>query len=588
MFIPEIFSALKGYTRGQFVSDVLAGITVGVVAIPLAIAFGINSGPGLTPAHGMYTAVVAGFLISFLGGSRVQIGGPTGAFVPILYMITAKYGYDGLCQCGLMAGVILMVMAFAKAGNMIKFIPYPVTTGFTAGIAVIIASSQVNDFLGLGIKPLPAEFREKLIEYSGAILGGAIDWPTTAVALGSLLIIVFWPKLTSRVPGSIVALLAATTAVQLLGLKVETIGARFAGFEDAIPVSPPAFRMPELDFSPARLRELMAPTVTLALLAGIESLLSAVVADGMIGSRHQSNTELFAQGVANVVSPLFGGIPATGAIARTATNVKSGGRTPVAGMVHALTLLAVILLFGRFARMIPMASLAAVLMVVAWNMSERHAFRSLLRAPRSDIIVLLTTFLLTVVIDLVVAVEVGMVAAAILFIKRMADVTNVEAITGSGHDLDKKIPDRIDVKDVLSRKIPKGVEVYEIYGPFFFAAADKLRSALDSIAERPKVFILRMSHVLAIDATGMHALEQFVHESNKNGTRVILSAIHSQPLFALAQAGKLDALGEDNLAGDIDDALAKARRHLGLPEEAPAGSAGPAAADTALRDRVSV
>src|SRR5687767_12347468 len=411
--LPELFTSLRGYTRQQAITDISAGVIVGVVALPLAIAFAIAS--GLSPEKGLYTAIIAGFLISALGGSRVQIGGPTGAFVIIVYGIVQEHGLDGLIVATMMAGVALIALGLARLGGVIKYIPFPVTLGFTAGIAIVILSTQVKDFLGLTIDQVPAEFFGKWLAFLTHL--GTANPSTAAIGVGTLLILIFWPRLSHRIPAPLVGLLAGTVAVTLLDLPVETIGSRFGVIDSSLPH--PVFpRVTE-----GMLVSLAGPALTIALLAAIESLLSAVVADGMIGGRHRSNMELVAQGVANIASPLFGGIPATGAIARTATNVKNGGRTPVAGIVHAITLLLITLFFGRWAVLIPMPALAAILVVVAYHMSEWRTFRTELGSPKSDVAVLLTTFFLTVLVDLTVAIEVGIVFAALLFMRHLAAVT---------------------------------------------------------------------------------------------------------------------------------------------------------------------
>ncbi|HEX3867503.1 MAG TPA: SulP family inorganic anion transporter, partial [Gemmatimonadaceae bacterium] len=444
MLVPKLISTLHGYDRSQLGRDVAAGVIVGIVALPLAIAFAIAS--GVTPDRGLWTAIVAGFVISALGGSRVQIGGPTGAFVVIVYGIVQKYGIDGLTVATLMAGVLLVIMGLAKLGTVIKFIPHPVITGFTSGIAVIIFSSQVKDLLGLKMGAVPAEFMPKW----AAFVHNATAFTPAAVmvAATSLAIIVVWPKITPRIPGPFVALIAATVAVRALHIPVETIGTRFGALNAALPHP----QLPHL--SVTQITALVGPAFTIAMLAAIESLLSAVVADGMIGGRHRSNMELIAQGAANIASPLFGGIPATGAIARTATNVKNGGRTPVAGMTHAVTLLAITLFFGRYAGLIPLATLAAILVVVSYHMSEWRTFRGELRAPKSDVAVLLTTFSLTVLVDLTVAISVGMVLAAFLFIRRMASVTNVNLFSGDVED-----DESLDPAEPWRAAIPRGVSV---------------------------------------------------------------------------------------------------------------------------------
>jgi SulP family sulfate permease len=550
-WLPKSVTALRGYTRSQFLTDLQAGVVVGIVAIPLALAFAIAS--GVAPEKGLVTAVVAGFLISALGGSRVQIGGPTGAFVVIVSGIVARYGVDGLTVCTVLAGFLLIAMGLARFGGAIKFIPYPVVTGFTSGIAVIIFSSQVKDLLGLKMGAVPGPFPAKWAAYAAGLPTASL--PTIEVALGSLAILLVWPKISRKVPGPIVAILVASAAVALLGLPVETIGSRFGEIHAAIP----APRLPDLSLE--RVRELFSPAVTVALLAAIESLLSAVVADGMIGSRHKSNLELVAQGVANIGSGLCGGIPATGAIARTATNIKNGGRTPVAGIAHAATVLLVLVFLGKWARFIPLATLAAVLTVVSYHMSEWRAFAHIFKTPKSDVAVLLTTFLLTVWIDLTVAVQVGVVLAAFLFIKRMADVTNVAAVTQELTDA----PDGTMVADaegVARRRIPAGVEVYEVNGPFFFGAADKIKDVLHFVARKPKVFILRMRNVPALDASGIRVLDDlFLSFSNQN-TRFVIAGIQAQPLVALDRAGRLDRYGRENIVASLDEALAVARAHI--------------------------
>jgi SulP family sulfate permease len=553
VLVPKLATTLKGYSRSQFLADATAGVVVGIVALPLAIAFAIAS--GVTPERGLYTAIIAGFIISALGGSRVQIGGPTGAFVVIVYGIIQEFGMDGLAVATLMAGVILIVIGLARLGGAIKFIPYPVTLGFTSGIALIIFSGQVKDFLGLSIGPIPADFVGKWRSYAGG--AGAINWTAAGVSVAALAIIGLWPRVSRRVPAPFVALIVMTAVVQLFHLPVETIGERFG----EIHASLPRLSFPAVSFD--QLRHLVPPAFTIAMLAGIESLLSAVVSDGMIGSRHRSNMELVAQGVANIASPLFGGLPATGAIARTATNVKNGGRTPIAGIIHAATLLVITLFFGRWAGLIPMAVLAAILVVVAYHMSEWRRFREELRAPKSDVIVLLTTFTLTVLVDLTVAVEVGMVLAAFLFMKRMAEVTNVSLLSRDFRDSDAD--EAADPNATDLREIPEGVDVYEIDGPFFFGAAESFKDAVSSVARRPKVLVIRMRRVPVIDSSGLAALRDVVRRSRREGTLVILSDVHSQPVVAVTNSSFYQDLGENNLCSNLDDALDRARLYLGLP-----------------------
>jgi len=553
VLVPKLFSTLKDYTSAQFMADLSAGLVVGIVALPLAIAFAIAS--GATPEAGLFTAIIAGFIISVLGGSRVQIGGPTGAFVVVVYGIIQKYGMDGLTVATIMAGIMLVILGAAKLGGAIKFIPYPVTTGFTSGIAVIIFSSEVKDFLGLRMATVPADFLEKWRAFA-ANIGSTNGW-AIGVSLVSLAILILWPRVSRRVPAPFVALIVATAAVKFFHLPVETIGDRFGEIHARFP----APRLPLVSIE--MLRGLILPAFTIAMLAGIESLLSAVVADGMIGGRHRSNMELVAQGVANIVGPLFGGIPATGAIARTATNVKNGGRTPIAGIAHAITLLIITLFFGRLAGLIPMAVLAAILVIVSYNMSQWRSFIAEFRAPKSDVLVLLTTFLLTVLVDLTVAVEVGMVLAAFLFMKRMAEVTNVRLLSQEFEDE----PDRplTGPGSVAARDVPNGVDVYEVDGPFFFGAAESFKTAVTSVARKPKVLIIRMRRVPVIDSSGLAALRDVVQRSRREGTLVILSDVHSQPVVALTNSAFFEELGEDNLLGNLDDALDRARIYLGLP-----------------------
>jgi len=544
---------LRHYSREQFFSDLGAGVIVGIVALPLSIAFAIAS--GVSPEKGLYTAVIGGFIISALGGSRVQIGGPTGAFVVLVYGIVQTYGVAGLTVATLLAGVILIIMGFARFGSAIKFIPYPVVVGFTSGIALIIFSSQIRDFLGLEMGAVPVDFAQKLIAFGQHL--GSINYYALAISTGSVVLILVWQRFSHRIPGSLAALLISTAVVQLFHLPVETIGTRFG----AISASLPAPAIPGLDF--ATIRNLIQPATTIALLAGIESLLSAVVADGMIGGKHRSNMELIAQGVANVVSPMFGGLPATGAIARTATNIKNGGRTPVAGIVHALLLLLIVLFFGRWATMIPLSCLAGILLVVSYNMSEWRSFRSLLRSPRSDVVVLLTTFGLTVLFDLTVAIEIGVVLSVFLFMRRMALVTNVGVVTREFQD-----EEEIDDPNAIDKRVvPAGVEVYEVNGPFFFGAAYKFEEAMNLVEKSPKVRIIRMRNVPAVDSTGLHVLEQVLKSCRKHRIVLIVSDIHTQPLYALEQSGLIRTIGEENIFGNIDDALNRAREIVGLPKE---------------------
>lgn len=552
-FRPRILDTLASYTAKDATADIIAGITVGIVALPLAMAFAIAS--GVKPEAGIFTAVIAGFLISALGGTKVAIGGPTGAFIVILYGIGAKYGFDNLAICTILAGGLLLTMGLARMGTMIKFIPYPVTMGFTSGIAVLIFSTQIKDFLGLKVDAVPSEFVGKMQALATHL--NTVHWPTLALAAGSLAVIRFWPmKWQRRVPGSIAALVLGTVLVAVFQLPVETIGTKFGG----IPQGLPHPHFPSLSWE--TIQHLFQPAMTIALLAAIESLLCAVVADGMIDDRHDANQELIAQGVANIVCPLFGGIAATGAIARTATNVKSGARTPVAGVIHALTLLVIILVAAPMAKFIPLATLSAVLVNVAVHMGEWHNFSRLPKWPRSDSAVFLSAFALTVVIDLTVAVEIGMVLAAILFIKRSAETTQIMAVDetteteGSQHSL-------------IGKEIPKGVMIYRMMGAFFFGAVDKLESVLRRNKAEPEVLILRMRKVMAMDATGLNALEDLHEKLRRKGKHLVLSAPHTHPLMVMEKAGFIDRLGRENVCPHIDAALARAREILHLPPAVP-------------------
>jgi SulP family sulfate permease len=522
---------------------------VGIVALPLAMAFAIAS--GVKPEAGIFTAVIAGFIISGLGGTKVSIGGPTGAFIVILFGIGQKYGFDNLVICTILAGGLLLMMGVTRMGTMIKYIPYPVTMGFTSGIAVLIFSTQIKDFLGLTVPKVPSEFIDKMRVLAENL--GSVQWSTAGVAVASLAIILFWPKRWQRrVPGSIAALVLGTAAVALFNLPVETIGSRFGG----IPQGLPKPHFPALSWD--HIQHLFQPAVTIALLAAIESLLCAVVADGMIDDRHDANQELIAQGLANIVSPLFGGIAATGAIARTATNVKSGARTPVAGITHAVTLLVIILAAAPLARFIPLATLSAVLVNVAIHMGEWHNFARLRKWPVCDSAVFLSAFAFTVVIDLTVAVEIGMVLAAVLFIKRSYETTQIMAVDesteteGSHHSL-------------VGKEVPKGVMVYRMMGAFFFGAVDKLESVLKREKSEPEVLILRMRKVVAIDATGLNALEDLYEKLHRKGKHLVLSAPHTNPLMVMERAGFIDRLGRENVCPHIDAALERSRQILGLP-----------------------
>jgi SulP family sulfate permease len=559
-FTPILATVLKeGYSRHDFLKDFLSGIIVGIVALPLAIAFGIAS--GVTPAQGMITAILGGFITAFLGGSRAQVSGPTGAFIVIIYGIIQKYGYDGLATATLIAGVLLIGMGLARFGGVLQFIPFPVIVGFTSGIALIIATGQIPSFLGLVLEKDPADWVHKIGVYAQHLT--QINLWTVTIAVLALLLIMSWPKFSSRgaskflsrIPGSLVAILVTTALAKFLDLPILTIGDKYGVVPSTIPLP----HLPSISFE--LVREMFSPAMTIAMLAGIESLLSAVVADGMTGHKHRPNMELVAQGVANIVSPLFGGIPSTGAIARTATNIRNGGRSPVSGIVHAIVLLLIMLFIGKWAALIPMATLAAILLVVAYNMSEWRTFVKLFKAPKSDLIVLLLTFALTVIVDLTVAIQVGVVAGAILFIRRMAEVTQVNVVTKSIRDDDEEIADPMNV---AARAIPTGVIVYEVYGSFFFGAVEKFNSILSELERPPKVLIIRMRAVLSIDSSGLHFLEDMIKRCEKEKVRLILSGVHMQPTIAMTNAGLIDMLGDDNFSANIDQALTMARNYLGV------------------------
>jgi SulP family sulfate permease len=550
MLRPKLLDTLNNYNRQQFGKDIMAGIIVGIVALPLAIAFAIAS--GVSPEKGLYTAIIGGFIISALGGSKVQIGGPTGAFIVIVYGIVQQYGINGLIIATFIAGVMLIIMGFARLGTVIKFIPHPLIIGFTSGIALIIFSSEIKDFFGLKMGAVPADFIDKWKSYFSNF--HSVNLYTLVIACITVAIIILWPKVTQKIPGSLIAILISTMLVHFLKLPVESIGSRFGN----IPSSLPAPAIPELNFTV--IKNLIQPAFTIALLGGIESLLSAVVSDGMIGGNHRSNMELIAQGTANIFSSIFGGIPATGAIARTATNVKNGGRTPVAGMVHSVTLLIIMLFVGRWASLIPMATLAGILVVIAYNMSEWKNFVSVMKGPRGDVAVLLATFFLTVIIDLTVAIEIGMVLAVFLFMRKMIKFSNVNILT---QQIDDE-RDSIDKDAISNYKIPKDVEVFEITGPLFFGAAYKFKDAIKFIERTPKVLIIRMRHVPIIDATGIHVLKDVYQETKKRGTKIILSGVTSEQVMEELKKSRLVfSIGKANIADNFEEALKRCSIILG-------------------------
>ncbi len=538
---PKLFSVLRGYDGAQLTKDIVAGIIVAIIALPLSIALAIAS--GVNPEQGLYTAIIAGFFISFLGGSRVQIGGPTAAFVVIIYGIIAEHGMSGLTVATLMAGIIMILLGLFKLGNLIKYIPKTITLGFTLGIAISIFAGQLKDFFGLSMGAVPSEFIEKIAAYAENI--GTISLPVLGIGLLALLIQIFWPKVSKKIPGSLIAIIVTTAVVAIFKLPVTTIG-------DLYTIKPglPGFSMPEISLP--LIKELISPAFTIAILASIESLLSCVVSDGMIGGHHRSNAELVGQGVGNVMSALFGGIPATGAIARTAANVKNGGRTPIAGIVHALTLLLILLFLMPYASLIPMSCLAAILIMVAYNMSEIHGFvRMLKTAPKSDVAVLIITLVLTVLFDLVVAIEIGMVLAVFLFMKRMADSSEMKPWKYKEELDQNEISEHTDLKSV-----PENTMVYELSGPMFFGAGADYLSFIHE--KRKNVLILRMRNVPAMDISGLEDLEHIYKACKKQGTQLILSHVNGQPMKVIKKSGFYKTIGAENICANIDEALKRA------------------------------
>lgn len=552
LFKPQLWSDLRHYDRRTLAADAMAGLIVGIVALPLAIAFGIAS--GVSPETGIVTAIVAGFLVSAFGGSSVQIGGPTGAFIVIVYGIVQQYGMGGLTVATLMAGAFLVLLGVFRLGTIIKYIPYPIVVGFTSGIAVTIFTTQVKDLLGLTTGPVPADFVAKWATYVQAL--PTVDPWSTAVGVLSVVVIALTPRLSRKVPGSLVAIVVMTVAAYLLRTyagvgSIETIGDRFS-----IRAELPSAAVPVLTWE--GVKQLVQPALTIAVLGAIESLLSATVADGVTGRRHDSNQELIGQGIANLCSPLFGGIPATGAIARTMTNINNGGRTPVAGIVHAAVLLLIFLVFMPLAQYIPMACLAGVLVVVSYNMSGWRTFRELLANPKSDVAVLLITFLLTVLFDLTIAIEVGLVIACLLFMRRMAETTRVSVIT---EEIDPNEESDVETHEE-HLPIPAGVEVYEINGPYFFGVANKFEDVMATMADRPKVRIIRMRRVPFIDSTGLHNLKNLCTMNHREGTHIVLSGVEPAVREVLEHAGFDALLGRDHICASINEALEVARHIL--------------------------
>lgn len=546
-FRPKLFTMMKTYTKADFMTDLMAGIIVGIVALPLAIAFGIAS--GVSPEKGIITAIVAGFIISFLGGSKVQIGGPTGAFIVIIYGIIQEYGIDGLMVATMMAGVLLILLGIFKLGTVIKFIPYPIIIGFTSGIAVTIFTTQIADIFGLDFKgeKVPGDFIGKWILYFHHF--DTVNWWNVIVSVVSVFIIAITPKFSKKVPGSLVAIILVTVGVYCLKLYggitcIDTIGDRFS-----IKAQLPEAAVPALDWE--AIKNLFPVAITIAVLGAIESLLSAAVADGVIGDRHDSNTELIAQGIANFVSPIFGGIPATGAIARTMTNINNGGKSPVAGIVHAVVLLLILLFLMPLAQYIPMACLAGVLVIVSYNMSGWRVFKGLLKNPKSDVAVLLITFFLTVIFDLTVAIEVGLVIACVLFMKRVMETTKISVITD---EIDPNNESDLEVHEE-HLMIPQGVEVYEINGPYFFGIATKFEEIMSRLGDRPKIRIIRMRKVPFIDSTGIHNLTTLCEMSQKENIHIILSGVNEKVHKVLEKSGFYELLGEENICSNINEAL---------------------------------
>lgn len=537
-FRPKILDTLKNYRLSTLGKDAMAGLIIGIVALPLAIAFAIAS--GVSPEKGLITAVIAGFLISALGGSRVQIGGPTGAFIVIVYGIVQQYGVDGLIIATFIAGIMLALMGVARLGSVIKYIPHSLIIGFTSGIAVIIFSSQIKDFFGLEMGEVPADFVEKWTDFIAHF--GSINYYSAGIAAVTVVIVFLSPRVSKKVPGSLIAIILSTLLVQLLGWPTDTIGSRFGEISSSLP----APTMPKVSF--AVVRDMIQPAFAIAMLGAIESLLSAVVADGMIGGKHRSNTELIGQGIANIGSSLFGGIPATGAIARTATNVENGGRTPVAGIIHALTLLLILIFLGKWASLIPLSCLAGILVVISINMSEYKNFIRILKGPKGDVAVMLTTFFLTVLVDLTIAIEVGIILAAFSFIRKMIKNSEVKLVESEELVVDDWTNEKLN--------IPQGVNVFEISGPLFFGASYRLRDALRYMSEKPKVLVVRLRNVPIIDASGIESFRRFIEELEEENIPVILSELRSaQVKKELEKSGILGLIGPTRTTTQFEDAL---------------------------------
>ena len=547
-FQPKLVSALKNYSKEKFMTDLMAGIIVGIVALPLAIAFGIAS--GVSPEKGLITAIIGGFIVSALGGSSIQIGGPTGAFIVIVYGIIQNFGLEGLAIATVVAGILLVIMGALKLGTVIKFIPYPIVVGFTSGIALTIFTTQIKDLLGLTMEKVPADFISKWIEY--VIAFPTINWMASLVGILSIIIIAITPKFSKKIPGSLVAIIVMTIAVYCLrtffGVTgIETIGDRFT-INASMPQPAP------IQFDMETINLLLPSAFTIAILGAIESLLSATVADGVTGDKHNSNTELIAQGAANIIVPLFGGIPVTGAIARTMTNINNGGKTPIAGIIHAVVLLLILLFLGPLTKHIPMACLAGVLVIVSYNMSQWRTFKSLMKNPKSDVSVLLVTFFLTVIFDLTIAIEIGLLIAMFLFMKRVAETTHVSVTTD-----EINLSDEGEIYHEEEKlNLPKGVEVYEIDGPFFFGVANKFDDIMNRMGDKPNIRIIRMRRVPFMDSTGLHNLESLIRMSQSENIHIILSGVNENVHKVLTKSGVEDCLGADNVCSNINEAVEKA------------------------------
>lgn len=537
---PKLFTTLKDYSKEQLLKDITAGIIVAIIALPLSIALAIASGVG--PEKGLITAIVAGFLTSLLGGSRVLIGGPTGAFMVVVYGIVKEHGVDGLIMATFIAGIILVLMGVLKLGKVVKYIPYPITLGFTSGIAIVIFSSQIKDFFGLSIANVPSEFLPKWKAYILNI--GTYDVYSTGIGILALIIIVLWPKVNKKIPGALIALIVTSMIVRFFGLEVATIGSKFGDISSQLPI--PA--IPRFDFN--KIPDLIGPAFTIAILGAIESLLAAVVSDGMIGGKHRSNMELIGQGIANMGSALFGGIPATGAIARTVANIKNGGRTPMAGIVHSVVLLMIMLIFMPLAKMIPLSALSAILIIVAYNMSEWREFREFFKSPKSDVIVLLVTFSITVLIDLVKAIEIGMVLSSFLFMKRMIDVSDIVDLDAAEEvidDMDKPY----DYRLIYSHKM----KVYEINGPLFFGAADMFLNVVNKLGDDTKVLVLRLGNVPTIDGTALNALKRIIYTCNKRDIDLLIAEANDNLLSIFERAGIIQMITEKNIYMSLDECI---------------------------------